>query len=95
MQEYAGQLGENDRRAGHKRCLSFCEIEHLLWRTGFNIVEKRGFWTKVLPNAMLTHCSDAQLRGMFRLGMELPIEYAGTIYYLAERKSLTGGADKE
>jgi trans-aconitate methyltransferase len=95
LQQYPGELGETDRRVGHKRCLSFCEMEHLLWRTGFKVVEKRGFWTKVLPNAMLTHCTDEQLRGMFRLGMELPIEYAGIIYYLSERRNETRGANEE
>jgi len=84
LQSYPGELGDSDRRAGHKRCLSFCELESLLSRTGFKIIEKKGLWAKVLPNSMLTHCSDEQLRGMFQLGLELPIEYAGTIYYLSE-----------
>jgi trans-aconitate methyltransferase len=92
LQNYPGELGDTDRRAGHKRCLSFCEIEKLLSTQGFKIVEKKGLWTKVLPNAMLTHCSDEQLSGMFRLGLELPIEYSGTLYYLSE--SINGSTGK-
>lgn len=84
---YPGQLGETDKRMGHTYCFTVYEMEKLLVTAGFNILEKKGMFAKALPNGMLTHCSDEQLRGLFLLGLELPIEYSAAIYFLAEAKS--------
>lgn len=83
LASHPAELGESDRRIGHQRCLTHVEMAELLADTGFEIVEQKGMITKVFPNSMLTQCSDQQLRGLFELGMELPIEYAGAIYFLA------------
>ncbi|MBV8588701.1 MAG: hypothetical protein JO212_01305 [Acetobacteraceae bacterium] len=50
---------------------------------GFHIEHRQGLWAKLLPNAMLVNCSEAQLRGMVELGMELPIDYAAVTYMVA------------
>ena len=84
---HPGELKETDRRMGHTHCFTYLEIEKLLIDAGFKILEKKGMFTKTLPNGMLTHCSDEQLRGLFNLGMELPIEYSAAIYFLAESLS--------
>lgn len=81
---YYGELGDTDRRMGHKRCLTCYEMEKMIVGAGFRIVEQRGMFTKVLPNGLLTQCSDEQLRGLFELGLELPIEYSAAIFFLAE-----------
>lgn len=86
LASYPGELGDTDRRMGHKRCLTCYEMEKLIVDAGFGVVEKKGMFTKVLPNSMLVQCSDEQLRGMFELGLELPIEYAAAIYFLAENR---------
>jgi len=78
------ELGDSDRKLGHKHCFTHVEMEALLIDAGFKIREKRGMFTKVLPNSLLTACSDAQLKGLFDLGRELPIEYSAAIYFLAE-----------
>ncbi len=78
------ELGETDRRMGHKRCFTCYEMEKMIVNSGFKIVEKKGMFTKVLPNSMLVQCSDEQLQGLFKLGFELPIEYSAIIYFLAE-----------
>ena len=83
---YPGELGDTDRRMGHKRCLTCYEMEKLIVDAGFEVLEKKGMFTKVLPNSMLVHCTDEQLRGMFELGLELPIEYSAAIYFLAETR---------
>lgn len=77
-------LGPADRRLGHQRCMTYDEIEALLRAAGFQVVERKGLFSKMLPNDILAKCSDAQLHGMFKLGMDLPIDYAATIYYLAK-----------
>lgn len=83
---HCGYLGETDRRMGHKHCFSVYEMEKLLIQNDFAIVEKTGMFTKVLPNILLVQCSDAQLRGMFQLGLELPIEYSAAICFIAESR---------
>ncbi|AFY90198.1 class I SAM-dependent methyltransferase [Chroococcidiopsis thermalis] len=84
---YPGELGETDRRMGHKHAFTCYEMEKLLVGAGFQIVEQKGMFAKVLPNSMLAACNDKQLRGLFELGLDLPIEYSTTIYFLAEAKS--------
>lgn len=83
---YPSQLGETDFRMGHKQVFSCFEMEELLVKAGFRIIEKKGMICKVLPNRMLTECSDEQLEGLFKLGLELPIEYSGAIYFQAETR---------
>lgn len=82
------ELGETDRRMGHKRVFTCYEMERMIVDAGFKIVEQYGMFTKVLPNSLLTQCSDEQLLGLFKLGLELPIEYASAVYFLAEKKPL-------
>lgn len=86
MNLFPGQLGETDLRVGHKQVFSCYEMEELLVEAGFRVIEKKGMLCKVLPNRMLTECSDEQLEGLFKLGLELPIEYSGAIYLQAETR---------
>ena len=86
LASYTGELGDTDRRMGHKWCFTYCEIEKIIIDAGFEIMEKKGMFTKLLPNSMLVQCSDEQLRGMFGLGLELPIEYSSAIYFSAMNK---------
>lgn len=88
LASYCGELGETDKRMGHKRCLTWHEMEKLIVDAGFRILERRGMITKVLPNSMLVHCSDEQLRGLFDLGLELPMDYAAAVFFLAEARPL-------
>ncbi len=78
------ELGETDFRMEHMRCLTWTQMRDLLEQAGFRVAQYGGMFTKPLPNAMLTGLSDAQLRGLFELGTELPIEYSAAIYFLAE-----------
>jgi 2-polyprenyl-3-methyl-5-hydroxy-6-metoxy-1,4-benzoquinol methylase len=86
LASYCGELGETDRRIGHKHAFTCYGMEKMLVEAGFQIIEQKGMFTKVLPNKMLVPCSDEQLRGLFELGLDLPIEYSTTIYFLAEKK---------
>ena len=87
LASYPGELGDTDHRMGHTRCFTYYEMKKLLIEADFQIVEEKGMFTKVLPNNMLVQCNDEQIRGMFELGLELPIEYSAIIYFLAETKS--------
>lgn len=84
LSSYCGELGDTDRRMGHKRCLTCFEMEKMIVDAGFVITERKGMFTKALPNSMLTQCTHDQLRGLFELGLELPIEYSAAIFFLAK-----------
>lgn len=86
LASYSGELGDTDRRMGHKQCFTYYEMEKLIIEAGYKIVEKNGMFTKVLPNSNLVQCSNEQLFGMFELGFELPIEYSSIIYLIGETK---------
>jgi 2-polyprenyl-3-methyl-5-hydroxy-6-metoxy-1,4-benzoquinol methylase len=81
---FAGWLGETDRRLEHHHCFAWYDLERLLSDSGFRVVERHGLLAKPLPNSMLVSCDRQQLEGLFRLGLELPIEYAGAVYFLAQ-----------
>jgi 2-polyprenyl-3-methyl-5-hydroxy-6-metoxy-1,4-benzoquinol methylase len=86
LASYLGELGESDYLLGHRYVFTKWEMERLLVEAGFRIVEVQGLMTKLLPNSFLAQCTDEQLRGMFELGLELPIEYSASVYFQAEKK---------
>ena len=83
LSQYPAQLGETDRRMGHKICFDYMQMEKMLVDAGYSVVERKGMFTKALPNSLLTGCSHNQLKGLFNLGLELPIEYSASIYFLS------------
>jgi len=82
--KHPGELGETDRKLGHVHNFSYLEMQELLIKTGFKVKDKQGMLTKSLPNSFLSMCTEEQLLGLFKLGLEMPIEYAALIYFLAE-----------
>jgi len=84
--DHASDLGETDARMGHRRCLTWQEMEEYLVNAWFEVIEREGLFSKALPNDLLAACTDEQLKGLVELGLELPIEYSAVIYFLAEVK---------
>jgi SAM-dependent methyltransferase len=81
--ERPDQLGETDRLLGHKHCFTYQSMRQIIGQAGFRVYEQFGMLTKVFPNSLLVNCTDQQLRGLFDLGLELPIEYSAAIGFLA------------
>jgi 2-polyprenyl-3-methyl-5-hydroxy-6-metoxy-1,4-benzoquinol methylase len=80
---HAGELGETDRRMEHMHCFSYPEMERIIVEAGLRVEERGGMFCKPLPNADLASLTEAQLQGLFLLGIELPIEYSAAIYFFA------------
>lgn len=78
------ELGETDHRMEHQRCFTYLEMEELIESVGLKVAEKRGTIFKPFPNKQLESCNDLQLKALFELGLELPIEYGGGLYYQVE-----------
>jgi 2-polyprenyl-3-methyl-5-hydroxy-6-metoxy-1,4-benzoquinol methylase len=72
----ADELGASDVRLGHRWVFTIPRIEADLAKAGLQIVRQAGWLTKPLPQAMMTEFSDALLKGLMKLGDELPREYA-------------------
>ena len=81
------ELGETDRRLGHKRVFRHDTMRNTLEQAGFEVIEQFGMICKALPNILLANCNDDQLRGLFELGCALPIEYSGAIGFIAKSKA--------
>jgi 2-polyprenyl-3-methyl-5-hydroxy-6-metoxy-1,4-benzoquinol methylase len=72
----ADELGASDVQLGHRWVFTIPSIEDALAKAGLRIVRKAGWFTKPLPQGMMTGFSDALLEGLMGLGDELPREYA-------------------
>lgn len=70
------ELGESDVRLGHRRVFTIASIEAAMADAELHIVRKAGWFTKLLPQRMMTEFPDALLGGLMGLGDELPMEYA-------------------
>ena len=75
FQRAAYELGESDIRLGHRWVFTIEGIEGDLAKAGLQIVRRAGWFTKLLPQAMMAELSDNLLNGLMRLGDELPREY--------------------
>ena len=71
----ADDLGESDVRLGHRWVFTIGRIEEALAAAGLRIVRQAGWFTKLLPQGMMTGFSDALLEGLMKLGDELPREH--------------------
>lgn len=87
MISYLSELGDTDKVLDHFHCFSYLDIERLLSLCELRILERAGLFCKPLPNRYLTKLSDLQLDGLFKLGLDLPIELAASIFYLVEPKN--------
>lgn len=73
---HCGELGPANHLMAHQYSFSVPEMERLVSEAGFRLAGRSGLLCKSLPNALLTTCSDEQLRALVRLGAELPMEFA-------------------
>ena len=72
----ADEIGESDVRLGHRWVFTIERIEDALAEAGLRIVRRAGWFTKLLPQGMMTGFSDALLEGLMKHGDELPREHA-------------------
>jgi 2-polyprenyl-3-methyl-5-hydroxy-6-metoxy-1,4-benzoquinol methylase len=81
LQANTEELGSTDRRLGHRRVYTVATMERDIRAAGLFVAEKKGFFTKLLPQAMMTGFSDELLAGFMRLGQQLPMEFAASIAF--------------
>jgi len=86
MQQKTSDLGDTDRRMGHRRVYDIPSFEHDLTAAGYNIEEKKGFIIKLLPQSLMTGFSDQLLQGFMQLSEHMPIDYASTIAFVCRKR---------
>lgn len=82
LQTDVHQLGESDAGIGHRRVYDAPKMEVDLSAAGFRIEKRAPMMFKPLPNALLASLNEAQLKGMFELGFDIPQDQRGILVYL-------------
>lgn len=72
-------LSPRDKLVGHQRVYDLADLEADLNHAGFEIFDRRGFFLKTLPNAMMLDHSPGLIRALNQLGDELPLEMAANL----------------
>ena len=94
LQEEPNELGDSDSLMGHRRVYNDASMSADLTAAGFEIVERKHAMCKPLPNGLMVHLSDEQLRGLYRLGEEIAPDNRGLLAYrcrsAADRSSSNG-----
>ena len=90
MLKQTDELGETDRKMGHRRVYNLANFENDIQSAGFDIEARIGLFVKLLPNSMMTGFSDDLLKGLMELGDQLPIEFATSIAFVCSRSGHLG-----
>lgn len=75
------EMGASDASVGHRRVYDDRSMTADLEAAGFEIVERLHAMCKPLPNGMLTHLSDEQLRGLYDTAEFIAPENRGMLVY--------------
>jgi len=81
LQEEPYEMGEADASVGHRRVYDDRSMTADLESAGFEVVERKHAMCKPLPNGLLTHLSDGQLRGLFDIAEMIAPENRGSLVY--------------
>jgi SAM-dependent methyltransferase len=85
LQPQLDTLSPRDHLVGHQRVYDLAELEADLRQGGFEPFERKGFFLKVLPNAMMLDHSPELIQALNDLGDELPADLAANIAVRARR----------
>lgn len=72
LTESLSTLSERDYLVGHQRVYSFNSLENDLSSAGFDCIERKGFFLKLLPNSMMLEFSPELIDGLNRISDNLP-----------------------
>jgi 2-polyprenyl-3-methyl-5-hydroxy-6-metoxy-1,4-benzoquinol methylase len=84
MQPELGTLSPRDLVVGHKRVYSLNELESDINKADFKVVDRAGFFVKVLPNSMMLDYPKELLWAMNSLSDKLPINLTANLAVIAK-----------
>jgi 2-polyprenyl-3-methyl-5-hydroxy-6-metoxy-1,4-benzoquinol methylase len=79
LQSNLDTLGERDKLVGHQRVYSFDTLESDIVKAGYNILDKKGFFLKVLPNSMMLNFNPKLIEALNQISNILPNNLLGNI----------------
>lgn len=85
VQDNLTKVGPIDIRMGHRRVYDMQMFEKDLISAGYTIESKKGYFTKLLPQSMMSGMSDEMLKGFMELSKQLPVEYAMSIGFICSK----------
>ena len=83
LQAALDTLGERDYKVGHQRVYSLATLRSDVESAGLEVVEEKGFFLKVLPNAMMLDYQPKLLIALNEVGDLLPARYMANIAIVA------------
>lgn len=72
LQPELDTLSKRDHLVGHQRVYNFEDLEHDLLQAGLEVIERKGFFLKTLPNSMMMNCSPELIMALNQVSEELP-----------------------
>ena len=79
LQSNLDTLGERDKLVGHQRVYSFDTLESDIIKAGYNTLDKKGFFLKVLPNSMMLNFNPKLIEALNIISNILPNNLLGNI----------------
>lgn len=79
LQPELDTLSARDHLVGHQRVYDLPDLRADLEAAGFECLEERGFFLKVLPNSMMLDYSPELVLGLNQIGDELPADLGANI----------------
>jgi hypothetical protein len=86
--EDLGELSPRDKLVGHKKVYSLKELEQDFIEAGYEVVTKKGFFIKLLPNSMMLDYSPELILGLNTCGSDLAPELLANIAIIVKVKSV-------
>lgn len=84
LQPQLDTLSKRDELVGHQRVYSFAGLESDVRAGGFQIVERQGFFLKVLPNSMMLNYSHDLVRALNDVAAQVPAHLLANIGLVAQ-----------
>jgi hypothetical protein len=87
LQPEMDTLSDRDQVVGHQRVYSFEALAKDLDKAGFEMVERKGFFLKVLPNSMMLEFSEELIKALNEVANLVPDHLLANIGILAKLKA--------
>lgn len=84
IQSALDDLSSRDMLVGHRRVYCFDTLESDLVKANFKIVERTGFFLKVLPNSMMLQYSHELLQALNDISCQIPPDFLANIAVIAK-----------
>jgi 2-polyprenyl-3-methyl-5-hydroxy-6-metoxy-1,4-benzoquinol methylase len=83
LQNKLDDLSPRDHAVGHLRVFNLDSLRDLLHKSGFQVMNERGFFLKVVSNAQMLNLNAEVIHGLCELSTDLPAQFGANIGIVA------------